>query len=69
MTQSENSYCNLLKESISGARGVDEETLASLAILTERLERVKKLGKGFSGIGFSPSVKKLAGRRRMASVS
>ena len=46
----------------------NEETLKSLAVLTERLDRVKKLGKNFAGISFSPSVKKLTARRHMAAV-
>ena len=61
-------HCQIVKESLAGKRAVDEQTYASLAILTERLERLKKLDKTFSGIAFSPGVEKLASRKDAVAV-
>jgi hypothetical protein len=61
-------YCRVLRESISGERAVDELAMASLAILSERLERVKKLGGSFEDIAFSPAVKKLTRERNAVTV-
>jgi len=52
-------HCEVVKDSMSGKRTIDEQTFASVAILDERLGRVKKLGGCFSGIGFSPAVEQL----------
>jgi hypothetical protein len=38
-------HWQIVKKSLSGARGVDEQTFASLAILDERLERLKKVSR------------------------
>ncbi len=56
----------IVKESLAGKRPVDEQTFASLAILNERLGRLKKVDIAFSDVGFSPSVKKL---KRKATVA
>ena len=52
-------HCEVVKNSLSGAKTIDEQTYASVAVLNDRLERVKKLGQRFSIIEFSPAVKKL----------
>ena len=62
-----NHWCTV-KESISGTRTVDEQTFASLAVLTERLKWVKRLDKTFEGITFSPDVKKLARQKKAVAV-
>ncbi|OHB63967.1 MAG: hypothetical protein A2Y77_10215 [Planctomycetes bacterium RBG_13_62_9] len=49
----------IVNESLTGARGVDEQTCASVAILADRLERLKQSSSLFAEIGFSPHVKKL----------
>jgi hypothetical protein len=61
-------HCQILEKSLSGEREVNEETFASLAILTERLERVKKFGKHFSDVTFSSAVEKLAAERESIAV-
>jgi hypothetical protein len=53
---------------LTGERAVDEQALASLEILTERLERLQKLGSIFSGVEFSSAVKKLKARRNIVAV-
>ena len=49
-----------VKSALAGNGPIDEQVMASIAVLQERLERVKKYDKSFSRIGFSPSVQKLA---------
>ena len=52
-------HCEVVKDSLSGSRPVDEQTVASVAALGERLERVRKLGDRFARITFSPAVERL----------
>jgi len=59
MIEADSNHCQIVRESIAGERAVDEQTFASLTILAERLERLKKLDKIFDNITFSPDVKKL----------
>ena len=55
----DSNHCRIVAESLAGEKGVDEQTLASLAILEERLERLKKLDEAFSGVTFSRAVEQL----------
>jgi len=52
-------HYQIVRESIGGDRTIDEQTFASLAILSERLENVKRLDHAFYDVSFSPVVKKL----------
>jgi len=52
-------HCEVVRNSLSGTRTVDEQTFASVAALDERLQHVKKLGAGFSRVEFSPAVRHL----------
>ncbi len=56
-------HFDIVNKALNGAREVDERTQASLAILAERLERLKRFGGMFKGIGFSQDVEKLAVQR------
>lgn len=58
----------VLQESISGERETDEQTFASLAVLEERLKRVKRLGGAFSSVRFSRVVKKLDAQKQPMAV-
>ncbi len=49
----------IVNETLAGDRPVDEQTQAAVAILAERLERLKQSSRLFAGITFSPHVKKL----------
>ena len=60
MLGKDSSNWQLVKQSLSGDRVVDEQTHASIAILAERLERLKKLDKVFENVAFSPDVLQLA---------
>jgi hypothetical protein len=61
-------HCELVKNSLSGKRGVDEHTLVSVEVLNDRLERVKRLGQKYSRIEFSPDVRKLNRLNRIVPV-
>ena len=62
-------HCRTVKESLEGKRKVDDHTFAALAVLFERLERVKKLDDAFAGVAFSPAVQKLQNQRNRIAVS
>ena len=55
----DSNHCQVVRDSIVGERVVDGQTFASLAVLSERLERLKKLDKVFSDVAFSSAVEKL----------
>ena len=69
MIGTDSKHCEVVGRSLSGERAVDEETFASLTILTERLERLKGFGKSFSGVEFSPAVKELAEHKNVMAVN
>ena len=60
--------CQIVSDSLNGQREADEQTFASLEILTERLERLKKHGKAFSNIEFSSHVEQLANCKTSVAV-
>ncbi len=68
MIGTDSNHCRIVAESLAGDRGVDEQTLASLAILDERLERLKKLDNAFSGVTFSRDVEQLRSRSNAIAV-
>ncbi len=63
----DSNHCQVVSESITGKRKVDDNTFASIDVLSERLGRIKKFGSAFAGISFSPEVQKL--QRRVMAVS
>ena len=62
-------HFQVVAENLDGRRTVDEQALASLAILSERLERLKRFDGIFQGVRFSPAVEKLRRRRNAVAVS
>jgi hypothetical protein len=68
MIVTDSNHCQIVRDSITGKRTVDEETFASLEILTERLGRLKKLGGDFSDVAFSSAVKRLTKEKSAAAV-
>ena len=62
-------HFNIVLESMTGSRATDEKTFSSIAVLAERLEKVKKLGGGFEGIEFSPELGELASREMISAIS
>ena len=59
MIGTDSNHCRIVAESLAGRREVDEQTLTSLTVLDERLERLKKFGGAFSDVVFSRAVEKL----------
>ena len=64
----ENHY-QVVAESLAGEKEVDEQTFASLAVLSERLERLKQLDDVFSGVAFSSAIEKLLTQKDLLAVS
>jgi hypothetical protein len=52
-------HCQIVAESLMATRPVDEQTCASMAILADRLERLKQSNDLFAGVAFSPYVQKM----------
>ncbi|MCU0913664.1 MAG: hypothetical protein MUC88_03765 [Planctomycetes bacterium] len=52
-------HLRIVNETLAGERPADEQTHAAVAILAERLERLKQRSSLFAEIGFSPHVKRL----------
>ncbi len=61
-------HCRIVEGSLNGNRKVDEQTFASLAVLSERLERLHKDHKIFGEVGFSPAVKELQNRKKAVAI-
>jgi hypothetical protein len=68
MIGTDSNHCRIVTESLAGKREVNEQTFASLTILDERLERLKKLNGIFSGVTFSPDAKKLLSQKNTVAV-
>jgi len=68
MIETGSNHYRILAKSLARGRDVDEQTLESLAILTDRLDRLKKNNKSFSRITFSPAVKKLQNQKNKVAV-
>ena len=51
-------HCQVVGASLTGKRPVDEQTYTSVAVLSERLERLRQ-SPLFAGVTFSPQVKRL----------
>lgn len=62
-------HCQIVGESLIGERPVDEQTGASLAILAERLERLRHSSNLFAGVTFSPYVQKMERHSRAVVVN
>lgn len=69
MIEVDSNHCQTVKDSISGKRAIDEQTFASLTILSERLERLRKLDTIFEGVEFSPTLKKLKEQKSAVAIS
>lgn len=60
MIEMDFNHCQNVRGALAGEKTVDEKTFASIAVLNDRLQKIQKLGKNFSKIGFSSSVKNIA---------
>jgi len=61
-------HYRIVNESLSGNREFDDQTLSSLAVLGERLDRVKHLHSQFDGISFSLDVEAVKSRKNLVAV-
>ena len=68
MIGTDSNHCRIVAGSLVGEREVDERTFASLAIIEERLERLKEIDGTFSGIEFSPAVEKLKSQKNAVAI-
>ena len=62
-------HCEIVRDSLAGARVTDEQTFTSINILAERLENVRKLHRTLIDIEFSPDVQALAEQELKLAVS
>ena len=62
-------HCQTVQESLSGSRAIDEKTFESIAVLSERLKYVRKLGSTFADISFSPYVGRVIKQQQKMAVS
>lgn len=60
MFNSETDHRQVVSDALFGRRPVNEQTLCSVAVLEDKLERLKRLGAQFAAVSFSPAVKNLA---------
>lgn len=68
MIKADLNHCRIVQRTLTGERSMDDQTFASLAILTERLQQLKKRRETFANIDFSPAVKKLKSRSKTVPV-
>ncbi len=68
MIDAEINHCRMVRESLDGRRAVGEQTFASLAILEERLGRLRRLHRLFDNVRFSAAVRKLKKQRSAVTV-
>ncbi|MFC1676549.1 hypothetical protein ACFL3G_05750 [Planctomycetota bacterium] len=64
----DSNHCQVVENCINGARPIDEQSLSSMMVLGERLERLKKLDSRFNIVEFSPVARRLAEQKMRLSV-
>ena len=69
MFAAETEQFEILKQSLSGQRDTDERTYSSVAVLAERLERLRKSSSLFEDVSFSPYVEELASREMISALT
>jgi hypothetical protein len=62
-------HFRVVGRSLAGTRPVDEQTYASVAVLSERLERLRRSNGLFAGIELSPDVEALKRRAPALTLS
>lgn len=62
-------HCTTVQESLSGKRPADEQTFASINILAERLQTVRKLHPSMLCVEFSPQVQALIEQESILAIS
>ncbi len=67
MHQASLNHCEVVESGLAETKAVDEQTLTSVAVLEDRLKRLKKQNKAFKIVSFSPAVRKLAKQNKKIS--
>ena len=68
MIEIDSNHYRVVSGSLAGEREVDEQTFASLAVLSERLEDLKGRNEAFAGVEFSEAVEELQTSRAAVGV-
>ena len=68
MVQTNLSHVQVVTDGITGNRPLDERIFSSIAVLQERLERLKKMDDVFSRIEFSPALEQLEKQQQKMTV-
>jgi hypothetical protein len=69
MYTTELDHCEIVHDSLTGSRTIDEQTFDSINILAERLENVHKLHRALIDIEFSPHIQALVEQELKLAVS
>ncbi len=62
-------HFKVVTERLVGLKPIDDETFSSIAVLAERLERLKKTNDKFAEVTFSPHVEELASCEMISAIS
>lgn len=68
MAELERKHFRIVKEAVEGKREVDEQALASIEALNERLHRLRKIDKIFDEVQFSSAVKRILTQQDLLTV-
>jgi len=60
MFATETDNFQILSQNLNGSREIDEQTFSSVAVLAERMDRLKRSNPLFEQISFSPEIDELA---------
>ncbi|MFA5292815.1 MAG: hypothetical protein WC496_07250 [Phycisphaerae bacterium] len=62
-------HCNVVMESLTGQRPADEQTFASINLLAEKLQAVRKIHRRLVDVDFSPQVQALVEQESLLAIS
>lgn len=65
----ETDHCEIVAQSLAGTRDADEQTFLSMAVLSDRLDRLRKTHRAFVDIDFSPQAMALTQQEMMLALS
>lgn len=68
MFQRDLNHYEVVRASLAGERAIDTQTYASIAVLEERIKRLRKCDKTFTMVAFSPAVRQLAMQENKVAV-
>ena len=62
-------HFEIISKGLSQGRYADEDTFSSIAVLADRLERLKKSSSLFADVTFSPQIEELASQEMFLAIS